>query len=98
MPAHLRPALDRAIAGIPAPWLLPPKSGEAFKDKAHYMKRLQAFALSQGFAVITTKSDNQRAIFRCIHHREETRNYCQERLGRAKAAKALGHLSRQRTQ
>jgi hypothetical protein len=75
MPAHLRPALDRAITAIPAPWLLAPKSGEVFKDKAHYMKRLQAVALAQGFAVVTTKSDNQRVIFRCIHHGEETRNY-----------------------
>jgi Transcription factor AFT len=68
MPAHLCPALDRAITAIPAPWLLPPKSGEVFENKTECMKRLQAFALAQGFAVVTTKSDNQRVIFRCIHH------------------------------
>jgi hypothetical protein len=74
MPAHLRPALDRAIAAIPEPWLLAPKSGEVFKSKELCKKRLQAFAFIQGFAVVIGKSDKNRAIFHCIHHSAETRN------------------------
>ena len=48
MPAHLHPALERAIAAIPTPWLLAPKSGEVFESKDMCKKRLQAFALAQG--------------------------------------------------
>jgi hypothetical protein len=74
MPAHLRPALKRTIAAIPEPWLLAPKSGEVFESKDVCKKRLQAFALTQGFAVVVGKSDKEHSIFHCIHHSAETRN------------------------
>jgi hypothetical protein len=74
MPAHLRPALERLIAAIPEPWLLAPKSGEVFESKEMCKKRLQAFALYQGFAVVVGKSNKDRSIFHCIHHSAESRN------------------------
>jgi Transcription factor AFT len=74
MPAHLRPALNRAIAAIPEPWLPTPKSGEVFESKEFCKKRLQAFAFTQGFAIVIGKSDKNRAIFHCIHYNAETRN------------------------
>jgi hypothetical protein len=40
LPAHLRPALKRAIITIPEPWLLTLKSGEVFKLKKEWKKRL----------------------------------------------------------
>jgi hypothetical protein len=74
MPAHLRPALERAIAAIPEPWMLAPKSGEVFESKELCKKRMQAFALTQGFAVVVGKSNKDRSIFHRIHHGVETRN------------------------
>jgi hypothetical protein len=74
MPAHLRPAFERAVTAIPEPWLLTPKSGEVFESKKLCRKRLQAFTLTQGFAVVINKSDKDRYVFYCIHHGAESRN------------------------
>jgi hypothetical protein len=74
LPAYLRPALERAIAAIPEPWLLAPKSGEVFESKKECKKRLQAFTLTQGFAVVVGKSHKDRSVFHCIHHSAESRN------------------------
>jgi hypothetical protein len=72
--AHLRPALERAIAAIPEPWLLAPKSGEVFESKEICKKRLQAFALTQDFAVIIGKFDKDRSVFHYIYRSAETHN------------------------
>jgi len=74
MPAHLRPALERAIAAVPEHWLLVLKSGEVFESKEVYKKRLQVFALAQGFAAVVGRSDKECSMFHCIHHSAETRN------------------------
>jgi hypothetical protein len=74
MPAHLRPALECAIAALPQPWLCALKSGEVFESKEMCRKRLQAFALTQGFAVVVGRSDKDRSVFHYIHHGAETRN------------------------
>jgi len=74
MPAHLRPALERAIAAIPERRLIAPKSGEVFESKEECKKRLQAFAFAQAFAVVFDKFDKLRSIFHCIHHGHDTRN------------------------
>ena len=55
MPAHLRPAFERLVSTTPEAWLLAPNSGEIFESKEMCKKRLQAFALSQGFAVVVGK-------------------------------------------
>src|SRR5438552_3618359 len=39
------------------------------------MRRLQAYALSKGFAVVNLTSKPQRAHFACIHHGSEARNW-----------------------
>jgi hypothetical protein len=64
MPAHYRPALERAIAIIPEHWLIALKSDEVFESKEECKKRLQAFALAQGFAVVVGKSDKLRSPLR----------------------------------
>ena len=74
MPAHLRPAFERLISAIPESWLLAPKSGEIFESKDTCKKRLQAFALAQGFAVVVGKSHKDRSTYHCIHHGADTRN------------------------
>ena len=55
MPAHLRPAFERLVSTTPEAWLLAPNSGEIFESKEMCKKRLQAFALGQGFAVVVGK-------------------------------------------
>ena len=74
MPVHLRAVFERVIAAIPEPWLLAPKSGEVFESKEMCKKRLQAFVLAQGFAVVVGRSDKDRSIFYCIHYSAKTRN------------------------
>ena len=39
-----------------------------------YKKRLQVFALAQGFAAVVGRSDKECSMFHCIHHSAETRN------------------------
>jgi hypothetical protein len=38
------------------------------------MRRLQAYALSKGFAVMAFSSTSKRARFTCIHHGSQPRN------------------------
>ena len=54
--------------------MLPPKSGEVFESKELCKKRLQAFAITQGFAVVVTESDKDHSIFHCIYYSAESRN------------------------
>jgi hypothetical protein len=75
MPAHLRPTLERAIAAIPMPWLLAPKSGEVFESTDICKKRLQTFTLAQGFVVVVSKSDRYRSNFHYIYHGGDTRTF-----------------------
>ena len=56
-------------------WLLPPQKGEVFQTAKDCLRRLQGYALSRGFAVVTTTSKQSRAQFACIHHRTETKNW-----------------------
>jgi hypothetical protein len=74
MPAHPRPAFRRLISAIPEPWLPALKNGNIFESKEICEKRLQAFALAQGFAVVVGKSHRDRRIFHRIHHGANTYN------------------------
>ena len=58
-------------------WLLPPAGGEVFESFQEYFARLQGYAFSQGFAVVTLSSNKKkaRAEFGCIHHAKETKNW-----------------------
>ena len=61
--------------------LLPPATDEVFNSSNHYLARLQAFALGQGFAVVTGKvhiTGTPRWQFQCIYH--STRNQNNRRL------------------
>jgi hypothetical protein len=52
-------------------WLLSPQQGELFEAAKEYMRRLQIYALSRGFAVVTLTSKLKRACFACIYHGSE---------------------------
>lgn len=78
---------------LPSAHLSTPAYGELFKtsDEAH--QRLQDWAFTQGFAVVTESKWKGRCIFHCIHYKKKTRNSRktatedQKRLGTAMMAK-----------
>ena len=67
--------VEDAVRAFDSAWLLPPQQGELFDNPKACLRRLQGYALSQGFAVVTTTSKKNRAQFACIHHGVETRNW-----------------------
>jgi hypothetical protein len=74
-PPHLRNTVKEAVESFNSSWLLPPQKGEVFQTAKDCLRRLQGYALSRGFAVITITSKKSRAQFACIHHRTETKNW-----------------------
>jgi hypothetical protein len=73
-PPHLRTIVEDAVEAFDSAWLLPPQQGEVFETAKECMRRLQAYALSKGFAVVTFSSTPKRARFTCIHHGSQPRN------------------------
>jgi hypothetical protein len=51
-PPDIAPILEKAIQALPPAFLLEPTKGEVFESAQDCLKRLQAFALSAGFAVV----------------------------------------------
>jgi hypothetical protein len=74
-PPHLRKLVEDAVEAFDSAWLLPPQQGELFDSSKDCLRRLQGYALSRGFAVVTTTSKKGRAQFACIHHGAETKNW-----------------------
>lgn len=75
--SHLRDPFLGAVRTNPLQWLLPPSTNEEFESSDQCLARLQAFALGQGFAVVTGRvyrEGTPRWQFRCIHHSSKTRN------------------------
>ena len=73
----LIPILQRAIDRIPPSHLLPPRKNETFDTPDDAWTRLQDYAFSQGFAIVTGqygKADPRKA-YKCIHHSVETKNW-----------------------
>ena len=74
----LVPAVQKFIDTIPPAHLEPPRDGEQFEVPEEAVERLQNYAFSQGFVVVTGScgsSGNPRKYYRCIHHSTETKNY-----------------------
>src|SRR5436853_4890105 len=74
-PPHLRQLVEDTVKSFDDKWLLPPVEGELFDSGKACLARLQAFAFSQGFAVVTTASNADRVRFACIHHGDNTKNW-----------------------
>jgi hypothetical protein len=77
LPTHLREPFLRAVRANPPEWLLPPNTEDVFDSSDACLARLQAFALGQGFAVVTGRVNRQgtpRWQFWCIHHSTKTVN------------------------
>jgi hypothetical protein len=74
-PPHLRQLVEDTVQSFDDAWLLPPQDGELFDSGKACLDRLQGFALSRGFAVVTTSSTAGRYRFGCIHRGKETKNW-----------------------
>jgi len=74
-PPHLRGLVEDTVQSFDESWLLPAIEGEVFEPGKACLARLQGFALSRGFAVVTTSSTAGRARFGCIHHGDESKNW-----------------------
>jgi hypothetical protein len=74
-PPHLRQLVEDTVKSFDDKWLLPPVEGEPFDSEKACLARLQAFAFSEDFAVVTTASKAKRVRFACIHHSSRTRNW-----------------------
>ncbi len=53
-PKYLVAVLERAVNALPPAWLLQPTTGEVFDNIDYYRRRLQGYALAEGFEVIYT--------------------------------------------
>jgi hypothetical protein len=74
-PPHLRQLVKDAVESFDNAWLLPPLEVELFNSRKAYLARLQDFALSRGFAVVTTNLRVGRFRFSYIHRGEEIKNW-----------------------
>jgi len=77
LPTYLRKPFLRAVNQNPLAWLLQPTTDEVFNSSNRCWARLQAFAFSLGFTVVTGKvysSRTPRWQFRCIHHSIKSQN------------------------
>jgi hypothetical protein len=54
--------------------LTAPVAGESSINYEDTLKRLQEWAFTQDFAIVTESVRKCRVIFQCIHYREKTRN------------------------
>ena len=77
-PPHQLPVLTREIQALPASFFLYPCTGETFDSPGIALRRLNGFALSQGFAIVRTNgsehSKKPYLLMQCIHHRKKTMN------------------------
>jgi hypothetical protein len=66
--------IQQAIKSLPPAHLIMPVTEESFATPDDALQRLQDWAFTQGFAVVTESRNKNRAIFHCIHHKKKTRN------------------------
>ena len=78
LPAHLREPFLRAVRGNPLQWLLPPYTDDEFDSSEQCLARLQAFALGQGFAVVTGEVNRDRTL---LHYQLDSQIPSQKRPG-----------------
>ena len=74
-PPHLRQLIKDTVQSFDDAWLLPPQNGELFDSGKACLDRLQGFALSRGFAVVTTSLTAGKYRFDCIHRDVDIKNW-----------------------
>ena len=73
-PEHLKKLVTEIVRFIKPSYLEEPVHGELFDTKEACLARLQGYALSKGFVVVTLQSKAIDAQFRCIYHAKQPRN------------------------
>lgn len=77
-PLNLVTELVSAVSGLPPPYFVRPHTGEVFDSPKEALRRLNGFALTQGYAVVRDggfESSKHRYLnFKCIRHGAEARN------------------------
>src|SRR5436305_15217580 len=76
-PKYLVAVLERAVNALPPVWLLQLITGEVFDSIDHCNRRLQSYALAEGFEVVRTGEGTKTAPgarFECSKHGESTKN------------------------
>ncbi len=71
----LIPIIQRAIDRIPPAHLEPPADDELFDIPSEAYERLQNYAFSQRFQIVTGSCEVGRRNYPCIHHKADTKNY-----------------------
>ncbi|KAL8948976.1 MAG: hypothetical protein Q9222_004882 [Ikaeria aurantiellina] len=66
--------IRRIVESIPPTHLEPPATGERFDDADAVANRLQNYAFSQGFAMVTGSCGKGRKTYLCKHHGTKTKN------------------------
>jgi hypothetical protein len=66
--------ITKATKAFPPAHLIAPANGESFETPRDALLRLQDWAFTQGFVVVTESTRKSQIIFHCIHHRNKTRN------------------------
>jgi hypothetical protein len=66
--------IAQATRALPQAHLITPANNESFATPKDALQRLQDWAFTQGFAVVTESTRKGRTIFQCIHHRKKTKN------------------------
>jgi hypothetical protein len=74
-PPHLRQLVEDAVQSFDSMWLLPPVEGELFNSGKACLARLQSFALSRGFAVVTISLTTGRYRFGYVYRGDESKNW-----------------------
>jgi Transcription factor AFT len=72
---QLATQLHIATNAIPLAHRPPPVTNESFETPELALERLQDWAFTQGFAVVTESRKKNRVVFQCVHHKKKTRNY-----------------------
>ena len=75
-PTSLDARKQHAIAHLPPPHLLPPQENELFSSWEEAKARLQDYAFTQGFALVTETHDkkNHLIVLDCTRHHKRVRN------------------------
>ena len=75
-PTSLDARKQHAIALLPPPHLLPPQENELFSSWDEAKTRLQDYAFTQGFALVTETHDkkNHLIVLDCTRHHKRVRN------------------------
>ena len=80
---ELAAPIDKALAALPRAHLKELANGEIFQSRDEALKRLQDWAITQGFVVFTESCRPERVVFRCIYRKlkkklQNTRTTCLE--------------------